>query len=134
MTRAQIAAVLVLFTVAPGSAAGGQEVPPAQTFVYKTVGDCRIKADVYRTGAAGARPALLWIHGGALIFGDREKINRRQLARYLEAGFVVVLDRLPARPRNQAPGHISRMCPTPTAGCARRGPRSPASIRAASPS
>ena len=60
------------------------------TYVYKRVGDCEIKADVYRTPGADVRPVVIWIHGGALIFGDRGTIRPDQLARYLEAGFVLV--------------------------------------------
>ncbi len=88
MIPAWVAVLMALFGGGPAAAAS--EVPPARTIVYKSVGACRIGADIYRTGGAGARPALLWLHGGALIFGDKTKINRRQLARYLEAGFVVV--------------------------------------------
>ncbi|HVN82685.1 MAG TPA: alpha/beta fold hydrolase [Terriglobia bacterium] len=61
-----------------------------QTYTYKTVGPLSIRADVYRTLDGQVKPAILWIHGGALIFGNRGGINQEQLQRYLEAGFVVV--------------------------------------------
>jgi len=64
--------------------------PPKQTWTYKTAGDCVLRADVYRKPGTDVRPAILWIHGGALIFGDRAGINSNQLARFLDAGFVVV--------------------------------------------
>ena len=35
-------------------------------------------------------PVLIWIHGGALIMGHRQNINRAQLDRYLNAGYTVV--------------------------------------------
>jgi acetyl esterase/lipase len=60
------------------------------TRTYKTVGDCAIQADVYRSSNPGAHPAVLWIHGGALIMGSRRAIPEAQLRRYLEAGFAVV--------------------------------------------
>ena len=63
---------------------------PKTTFVYKTVGECSIIADVYRPADESVRPAILWIHGGALIGGDRSGIRKDQLASYLDAGFVVV--------------------------------------------
>ncbi len=68
------------------------EPPPfaRKTHVYKTVGDCAIRADVYSPQQSGSRPVILWIHGGALIMGSREGIRHAQLSRYLEAGFVVV--------------------------------------------
>jgi acetyl esterase/lipase len=61
-----------------------------QTYTYKTVSSLPIRADVYRKPDGQVRPAILWIHGGALIFGNRGGINQEQLQRYLESGFVVV--------------------------------------------
>ena len=61
-----------------------------QTCVYKTVGDCQVRADVYRMPGDGARPAILWLHGGALIFGDRETLSPDQLQRYLKAGYAII--------------------------------------------
>ena len=63
---------------------------PKQTFTYKTVGDCVIQADVYRAPGDEVRPVILWIHGGALISGDRGGINRGQLEKYLKAGYTLV--------------------------------------------
>ncbi|MGH9661523.1 MAG: alpha/beta hydrolase, partial [Bryobacteraceae bacterium] len=61
-----------------------------QTFTYKTVGDLAIQADVYRSPDRYVRPAILWIHGGALIVGNRGQIRADQLRRYLDAGFAVI--------------------------------------------
>jgi acetyl esterase/lipase len=61
-----------------------------QTCVYKAVNDCQVRADVYRMPGDVARPAILWLHGGALIFGDRETLSPDQLQRYLEAGYAVI--------------------------------------------
>ncbi|MEW5979721.1 MAG: alpha/beta hydrolase [Acidobacteriota bacterium] len=84
---------LSLVLIAPmGAFSAGADQPSAptsQTFVYKTVGDCAIRADVYRPGSAGPFPVVLWIHGGALIMGDRRGISLGELNRYLEAGFIV---------------------------------------------
>jgi acetyl esterase/lipase len=60
------------------------------TYTYKRVGECDIKADVYRLPGTDVRPAVMWIHGGALIFGDRGTVRPDQLQRYLRAGYVVV--------------------------------------------
>jgi acetyl esterase/lipase len=65
---------------------------------YKTVGDLALRADVYGadgeagSNAGGRRPALLWIHGGALIFGHRIELAdaEEQLELYLDRGYVVV--------------------------------------------
>ena len=45
------------------------------TFVYKTVGDVEIRADVYRPDVSGKRPVIAWFHGGALITGSRNPIG-----------------------------------------------------------
>ena len=66
------------------------ELASPQTCIYKVVGGHEILADVYRGPGAGARPAILWIHGGALILGNRKGPHPYQLVRYLERGYVVV--------------------------------------------
>jgi len=60
-----------------------------QSYVYK-MADCDIQADVYRRPDDVIRPAILWLHGGALIFGDRETLSPDQLKRYLEAGYAII--------------------------------------------
>jgi acetyl esterase/lipase len=71
------------------SRAGEKEVS-RKTFTYKKVGDCEIKADVYATGKETIRPVILWIHGGALIMGDRRGIDTALRDRLLDAGYVFV--------------------------------------------
>ena len=61
-----------------------------RTYVYKTVQDCQIQADVYRSPGEERRPAILWIHGGALIFGNRTILPPEQMELYLTAGYTVV--------------------------------------------
>lgn len=46
-----------------------------QTVVYKQVGGLEIKADVYAYRDARVRPAVVWLHGGALISGHREGLS-----------------------------------------------------------
>jgi acetyl esterase/lipase len=61
------------------------------TYVYKTVGECQIKVDVYApTAGAAPVPVLVYIHGGCLMYGSRKSINPRQLELYLETGCAVV--------------------------------------------
>jgi acetyl esterase/lipase len=66
------------------------KAPARQTYVYKTVGDCKIHADVFRPADQQPRPVILWLHGGAFIWGSRARIREEQLARYIQEGFVVV--------------------------------------------
>ena len=61
-----------------------------RTFVYKTVAGCDVRADVYAASPGVQKPALVYIHGGALIMGTRKQIPPKQLVRYLDAGFAVV--------------------------------------------
>jgi acetyl esterase/lipase len=59
------------------------------THTYKTVGDLQIKADILRPDDKTKRQVVVNIHGGAMIFGTRQRINRgtRML---LDAGYAVV--------------------------------------------
>ena len=60
-----------------------------QTFTYKTAG-CEIRADIYGASEGGMKPALMWIHGGALILGNRKGITSPFHAGLLEQGYVIV--------------------------------------------
>ena len=60
------------------------------TYTYKTAGEVEIQADLWREADDAVRPAILWIHGGALIMGHRGNLRAWQRERYLEAGFAVV--------------------------------------------
>jgi acetyl esterase/lipase len=59
------------------------------THVFKTVGDCPIHADVYRV-PGDRHPAILWLHGGALLANSRTDLPAAQQARYAQAGYTVV--------------------------------------------
>jgi acetyl esterase/lipase len=69
-----------------------QDMPlKKQSFVYKTVGRCRIGADVYAPApGTGLRPAVLHFHGGALVMGTRQWLDLNQARLLTEAGYVVV--------------------------------------------
>lgn len=61
------------------------------TYTYKTVGDCLIQADVYQPTTDGKpTPAIIHIHGGALITGSRQNFRLEHVARYVEAGYTVI--------------------------------------------
>jgi len=60
------------------------------THVYKTVDKCEIKADVYTSGPEKVRPAAIWIHGGAIINGDRRGMIAGLNMALLKAGYAVV--------------------------------------------
>jgi len=89
MTRQQF--LRTLSTCATGFAAGRAQAQQAtrQTFTYKTAG-CEIRADIYGGSEGGPKPALMWIHGGALIFGNPKGIPPPFLAGLLEQAYPIV--------------------------------------------
>ena len=65
--------------------------PERETYVYKAVDGCDIKADAMGASPGARKPCLVWIHGGGLIFGSRTKSPRPSFLRaLLEKGFVVL--------------------------------------------
>jgi acetyl esterase/lipase len=85
---AAAAALVAKDALVRGTTPEGELTP--RTFTYKTVGRCAIKADVYGASPGEVRPVAVWIHGGALIMGDRRGADRALLAELLRASFVVV--------------------------------------------
>ncbi len=61
-----------------------------QSYTYKIAENCHIQADVYRVNNRQKQPAIVWIHGGALMAGSRSDIAAYPLSQYLEAGFCVI--------------------------------------------
>ncbi len=59
------------------------------THEYKRINGCSIEADVYLARQPRS-PAVLYLHGGALIFGDRQGTRAWQVELLNEAGFTVV--------------------------------------------
>jgi acetyl esterase/lipase len=61
-----------------------------KTYAYKTVGDLNIQADVYRPDDTTVRPVVVWIHGGALILGNRSSVPSNLLDLCRKEGFALV--------------------------------------------
>lgn len=59
-----------------------------ETFIYKRSNDCEIEGTFYKTAKEYA-PLLLFIHGGGLIWGTKNDINKKQMELYTNAGFNV---------------------------------------------
>ena len=76
-------------------------------YTYKTVGKLQIKADVYRPADDKTRPVALWIHGGALIMGNRAGISRRVREALLDDGYAVVSIDYRLAPETKIDGIIS---------------------------
>jgi len=83
----------VALAALPRKAASAQSVPEEtmETYTFKTVGDCRIKVDVYRASDGKApRPVVMAIHGGALISGARYPIQMDFHEPLMKRGFAIV--------------------------------------------
>src|SRR5262249_41813185 len=73
------------------------------TFTYKTAGGCAIKADVFRPSSSERPPVAVWVHGGALIMGDRRGINPALRDELLQAGYLVISIDYRLAPATQRP-------------------------------
>lgn len=62
------------------------------TCSYKTVNGKDILADVYRPihDSSTPNPALVYIHGGCLMYGSRQGIHPLQLEAYRNSGYTVI--------------------------------------------
>lgn len=61
------------------------------TYTFKNVGANEIKADLYRMHHANSSlPVIIWIHGGALIWGSRNDLLEEQLNFYLNEGYALI--------------------------------------------
>jgi acetyl esterase/lipase len=63
---------------------------PKTTFVYKTVGQTKVQADVYRAADPKDRPVVVWIHGGALIMGSRTGVPQQLAELCRKEGYILV--------------------------------------------
>jgi acetyl esterase/lipase len=83
----------------------GQQAEP-HTYTYKKAGELEIKADVYPAAVEGPRPIVVWIHGGALIMGNRRGISDRIRSMALGAGYVLVSIDYRLAPESKLPAVI----------------------------
>jgi acetyl esterase/lipase len=73
------------------------------TYTYRTVSGHSLRADVYRPSGPGPHPGILWLHGGALIFGARTNVRPWQVPRYLDAGYALVCPDYRLAPETKLP-------------------------------
>jgi acetyl esterase/lipase len=77
-----------ILSVAPAGAAEPDFLK--KTYTYKTVDRIKIQADVYRAADTKVRPVVVWIHGGALIVGNRGGVPKNLLDLCRAEGYVLV--------------------------------------------
>lgn len=58
------------------------------TRIFKKTDNCSISADIYYQGSQS--PVIIYIHGGALIFGTREWLSLDQIEYFRRSGFSIV--------------------------------------------
>jgi acetyl esterase/lipase len=74
------ALLLVGFLGAFLPTAAGEAPAGPETVICKAVGDTKTEADAYGADDK-VRPAVVWIHGGALILGSRKGVPGQLLER-----------------------------------------------------
>lgn len=60
------------------------------TYCYKKVGNVELQLDAYQLAGSAGGPTVLWIHAGALIFGNRRQLPVDQVQFYLSHGYTVI--------------------------------------------
>jgi len=61
-----------------------------ETYTYKTAGDVKIEADVYRPEDSQPRPVLVWLHGGALMMGSKKWVQPDLMQLCRSEGYCLV--------------------------------------------
>ncbi|MBN9523777.1 prolyl oligopeptidase family serine peptidase [bacterium] len=88
LARPVVVAAAALLVAPP---AGAADPPlPKQTHTFKTVGGVKVQADVYRADDAAVRPVVVWIHGGALVTGNRKSVPSNLLELCRAEGYALV--------------------------------------------
>lgn len=77
------------------------------TVAYRVVDGHEILADVYRPEGDDVRPVIVWLHGGALIMGNREGIHPQVRALAEEKGYALVSIDYRLAPETKLPELIS---------------------------
>lgn len=93
-----------------------------RTCVYKVVDGCEIRADVYPAAGKGLRPVVVWVHGGALIGGNRGNIRADQAELYLKSGFALISIDYRLAPETKLPAIVEDLVDA-FAWVRRKGPR-----------
>src|SRR5260221_5068113 len=84
-----------------------QSTEAPRTYTYKTAEGCEIKADVYGAEARARKPAVIWIHRGALIMGSRKSLAGRFHSELLKQRFEVVSIDYRLAPETKLPAIIA---------------------------
>lgn len=100
-------AFVFLGLLAMNSQAAEQPALVKKAYTFKTVGDVKIQADVYRPDDTKVRPVVVWIHGGALIVGNRAGLPKNILDLCREEGYALISIDYRLAPEVKAPEIIA---------------------------
>ncbi|MFC1653160.1 alpha/beta hydrolase, partial [Planctomycetota bacterium] len=102
MTKLLVFAIFSFFVVV-GETEASETINP-KTYVFKKVNSVELKADVYSPSSGTKQPpVIVYLHGGALIFGDRHGQPKSPLLeKLLDSGFAVVSVDYRLAPRTKA--------------------------------
>lgn len=94
MKQACFAAVTMVMAIVGAGSMTSPVVAQAElvtaTVPYRQVDGHDILLDVYRPQGDELRPVIVWIHGGALIMGNRKQVHPQVVALAQEEGFALV--------------------------------------------
>ena len=77
-----------------------------QSHVFKTISGCEIRLDAYPSSSADLSPVIVWIHGGALILGNRTRMQPALRELCAQAGFAQVSIDYRLAPETKLPGIV----------------------------
>jgi acetyl esterase/lipase len=104
------ALVLVLLAVPLRASSEGryggqapQAALPKKTYVFKEVDGVKVELDVHRPDTTDVLPIVAWIHGGALIMGNRQGVPRNLLDLCRTEGFALVSIDYRLAPQSKVP-------------------------------
>ncbi len=81
-----------------------------ETITYKNVNGLEIKADVYPAEGKGPAPVLVWIHGGALIMGNRGWMRPALRSLLRDAGYAQISIDYRLAPETRLPDIVEDVC------------------------
>lgn len=89
--------LFLLIAISPAITIYGQtaQLPNNQivktTYIYKEVNGVQIEADFYKVKDSNSlNSVVVWLHGGALIWGSKNSLPAEQMKFYLGAGYSVI--------------------------------------------
>ncbi|HOK70377.1 MAG TPA: alpha/beta hydrolase [Bacillota bacterium] len=80
-----------------------------QTVEYKRVDGCSICADVYGSSIPSS-PAVVYIHGGGLIWGSRKRVVPEQISAFVGQGYTVISIDHRLAPQTKLPSIVEDVC------------------------